>query len=126
MKELYLGYDSNVLMLDDALNRPGQEVEIEDILGEEVLMAGFNATFGDDVPIELDSANSPDGSLPSQIKGAAGRQSIELPKGWKAQIALHLVSSWAESATTPRGEVLDQAALLFTEMNKKFENQNPT
>ena len=48
MKELYVGYDSNVLMLDEVLNRTGQEVEIEDILGEEVLLAGFNAVFGNE------------------------------------------------------------------------------
>ena len=45
MRELYVGHDSNVLMLDDVLNRAGQEVEIEDILGEEVLLAGFNAVL---------------------------------------------------------------------------------
>ena len=126
MKELYVGYDSNVLMLDEVLNRTGQEVEIEDILGEEVLLAGFNAVFGNDVPLKLDPVDRSVGSLPSQIKAATSRQGIELTKGWKASIALYLVSSWAENGITLSGEILDQVALLFTEMNNRFDNQNPT
>ena len=126
MKELYVGHDSNVLMLDDVLNRAGQEVEIEDILGEEILLAGFNAALGNDVPLELDPADSSAGSLPSQIKAAASRQSMELPKGWKAYVALHLVSSWAENGTTLKDDILDKAALLFTEMNKRIDDQEPT
>ena len=34
IKELYVDHNSNIVMLDEVLNRPGQEVEIEDILGE--------------------------------------------------------------------------------------------
>ena len=126
MKELYVGHDSNVLMLDDVLNRAGQEVEIEDILGEEILLAGFDAAFGNDVPLELDLADRSAGSLPSQIKAAASRQSMELPKGWKASVALRLVSSWAENGTTLKGEILDKAALLFAQMTNRFDDQEPT
>ena len=126
MKELYVGHDSNVLMLDDVLNRAGQEVEIEDILGEEILLAGFDAAFGNDVPLELDPADRSAGSLPSQIKAAASRQSMELPKGWKASVALRLVSSWAENGTTLKGELLDKAALLFAQMTNRFDDQEPT
>jgi len=36
MKELYAGHDSSIVMLDEVLGRPGDEVEIEDILGEEL------------------------------------------------------------------------------------------
>ena len=88
MKELYVEHDSNVLMLDDVLNRAGQEVEIEDILGEEVLLAGFNAVFGSNPLLALGSADRSVGSLPSQIEAAADRRSIELPQWWKASVAL--------------------------------------
>ena len=126
MKQLYVGYKSDVLMLDDVLKRPGQEVEIEDILGEEIFLAGFNRAFGNDVPLVLDPADRSVGSLPSQIKAAASRQSIELPVWWKASIALQLVSSWAENATTLGDEVLDAAVLLFAEINKRFDGGEST
>ena len=126
MKELYVEHDSNVLMLDDVLNRAGQEVEIEDILGEEVLLAGFNAVFGSNPPLALGSADRSVGSLPSQIEAAADRRSIELPQWWKASVALHLVSSWAEKRTTLDDDVLDRAALLFAVMNERFGGQEST
>ena len=124
MKELYVGHDSNVLMLDEVLNRAGQEVEIEDILGEEVLLAGFNAVFRKGLSLELDPSDRSVGSLPSQIKAASNREGIELPMGWKALIALHLVSSWAENGTTLKDEILDKVALLFTEMSTRFDGQD--
>lgn len=123
MKELYVGHDSNVLMLDEVLKRVGQEVVIEDIVGEEVLLAGFNAVFDNAVPLALDPADRSVGSLPSQIKAAANRRSIELPQWWKASVALHLVSSWAEKQTTLDDDVLDRAALLFAVMNERFGGQ---
>ena len=126
MKELYVEHDSNVLMLDDVLNRAGQEVEIEDILGEEVLLAGFNAVFGSNPLLALGSADRSVGSLPSQIEAAADRRSIELPQWWKASVALHLVSSWAEKRTTLDDDVLDRAALLFAVMNERFGGQEST
>ncbi|MCY4259334.1 MAG: AAA family ATPase, partial [Rhodobacteraceae bacterium] len=46
MKELYAGHDSSILMLDDVLGRSGQEVEVEDILGEDIIMPGVEAVVG--------------------------------------------------------------------------------
>ena len=120
MKELYANHNSGILMLDDILNRSGQEVEIEDILGESLIIPGLEAVLGK--ALQLDQADRSAGSLPSQIKAAAKRQKIDLPEGWKASIALHLVSSWAEEGTMLADEVLDTAALLFTALNEKFEN----
>ena len=65
-------------------------------------------------------------STESRSKPPPVRRAIELPKGWKASIALHLVSSWAENGTTLTGEILDKATLLFTEMNNRFDDQDPT
>lgn len=36
--ELYAGHDSGIVMLDDTLNRPGEEVEIEDVPGEALIL----------------------------------------------------------------------------------------
>ena len=120
MKELYADHNSGILMLDDVLNQPGQEVEIEDILGESLIIPGLEAVLGK--ALQLDQADRSAGSLPSQIKAAAKRQALDLPEGWKASVALHLVASWAEKGTTLADEVLDNAALLFSELKARFKN----
>ena len=119
MKELYADHNSRILMLDDVLNRSGQEVEIEDILGESLIIPGLEAVLGK--ALQLDQADRSAGSLPSQIKAAAKRQYTDLPEGWKASVALHLVASWAEKGTTLADAVLDTAALLFSALNERFE-----
>ena len=121
MKELYADHNSGILMLDDVLNQPGKEVEIEDILGEALVIPGLKAVLGK--ALQLDQADRLAGSLPSQIKAAAKRQDIDLPEGWKASVALHLVASWAEGGTTLEDEVLDTAALLFSTLNERFEKE---
>ena len=120
MKELYVDHNSGVLMLDDVLNRPGEEVEIEDILGECLVLKGLEAVLENE--LKLNEADRSAGSLPSQIKAAAKRQKLNLPEGWKALVASHLVSSWAEKRTTLSDEVLDIAAVLFSALNERFEN----
>ena len=121
MKELYADHNSGIVMLDDVLNRPRQEVEIEDILGEALIIPGLEAVLGK--ALQLDQGDRSAGSLPSQIKAAAKRQDIDLPEGWKASVALHLVASWAEKGTTLADEVLDNAALLFSALNSGFEER---
>ena len=122
IKELYVDHISNIVMLDDVLNRPGQEVEIEDILGEAIFVSGVEKVLNQS--FRLEDRDRSAGSLPSQIKAAARRQSIELPKGWKASVALHLVSSWAEGGATLADKVLDNATRLFSALNERFENAN--
>ena len=122
IKELYVDHRSNIVMLDDVLNRPGQEVEIEDILGEALIVSGVERVLQQS--FHLEDRDRAAGGLPSQIKGAAKRQEIELPLGWKASVALHLISTWAEGGTTLADEVLDTAARLFSVLNERFENFN--
>ncbi len=124
MKELYVNHNSGILMLDDVLNRPGEEVEIEDILGECLVLKGLEAVL--DKGLKLNQSDRSAGSLPSQIKAAAKHQKLNLPEGWKALVASHLVSSWAEKGTTLSDEVLDTAALLFSALNEWFENADAT
>ena len=120
IKELYVDHESIIVMLDDVLSRPGQEVEIEDILGEELIIRGLEKVL--DNTLQLEQKDRSAGSLPSQIKAAAKRHTLDLPVGWKASVALHLVSSWAEKGTTLTDKVLDTAALLFSTMNARFDN----
>ena len=122
IKELYVNHRSNIVMLDDVLNRPGQKVEIEDILGEALIVSGVERVLKQS--FHLQDRERSVGGLPSQIKAAAKRQEIELPVGWKASVALDLVSTWAEEGTTLADEVLDTAAMLFSVLNERFESVN--
>lgn len=115
MKNLYTGLDSKVLMLDEVLNHSGQEVDVEDILSEAVLLEGLKSVIGKS--FQLNNKDRSVGSLPSQIEAAAKRKELTLPKGWKASVALHLVSSWAKSGTTLADDILDRAELLFSKLN---------
>ena len=122
IKELYVDHNSSIVMLDEVLNRPGQEVEIEDILGEVLIVSGVEKVLNQS--FHLEDRDRSAGSLPSQIKAAAKRQGIELPEGWKASVALQLVASWAEGGTMLADEVLDNGAKLFFALNERFESTN--
>ncbi len=121
IKKLYVDHNSSIVMLDDVLNRPGQEVEIEDILGEALIIPGLQAVLGK--ALQLDQGDRSVGSLPDQIKAAAKRQAISLPTGWKVLVSLNLVSSWAKKGTTLADEILDNAEFLFSALNESFEKE---
>jgi predicted ATP-dependent endonuclease of OLD family len=118
IKELYAEHLAAILMLDDALGRAPAEIEIEDILGEAIVLPAVNEVIGK--KLSLSESDRQVGSLPSQIKAAAKRRSIELPDGWKASAAIQLVSTWAEEKTTLPVDVLDRAATLFERVQKSF------
>jgi predicted TPR repeat methyltransferase len=105
-------------MLDDVLGRAGQEVEVEDILGEDIIMPAVKAVVGK--AIKLTEADRKAGSLPSAIKAAAKRQGVDLPDGWKASVAIHLVSEWAETRTQLPDAILTQAETLFKSIAERF------
>ena len=109
----------NVLMLDSALNRPGPEAEIEDILGAEVILAALEAVLG--APFTLPRRNETAGSLPSRIETEARRQALDLPDDWRASVALRLVSSWAGTGAVLADDVLDTAASLFSKILIRLE-----
>ncbi len=119
MKELYSGHETAILMLDNALKLDGEEVEIEDILGEDTLMPVVTSLVGKS--LKLNNTDRKAGSLPSQIKAAAKRRSVELPEGWKASAALHLVSTWAKERTVLSDPVLDAAAVVFKAISERTE-----
>jgi len=120
IKELYAENRTAILMLDDALGQTGAHVEIEDILGENILLPAVNSVLGKE--LKLSDADRKDGSLPAQVKAAAKRQAIELPEGWKASVAIHLVSAWAESKTILPPDVLDRAAAVLSAIRQKFDS----
>lgn len=120
IKELYAGHDTGILMLDEVLSQTGQEIEIEDILGEKLFLAGLKTVLGK--TLQLNQTDRSAGSLPSQVKAAANRRNFTLPMGWKASVALHLVASWAKNGTTFDDEIIDKAAALFSAIIEAFHN----
>jgi predicted ATP-dependent endonuclease of OLD family len=118
LKELYSAHESAILMLDEAIGRTGDHVEIEDILGEEIIVKAVNSVMGKKVKIT--DADRAKGSIPAQIKSAASRQNIELHDGWKASVAIQIVSELAESKQTLPPAVLDAASALFTAIRDRF------
>lgn len=121
MKELYCGYESAVLMLDEVLGRTEEDVEIEDVLNEEIILGAIKAVLTR--ALRLSDTDRKAGSLPRQIKAAAKRKSIELPEGWKPAVAIHLVSDWAENRTTLPDDVLDNVELVFKAIRESFPEQ---
>ena len=121
-KELYAEHLEAVLMLDDALEHPGDEVEIEDLLEEAIWFPAVKAVIGG--RLRLTAADRKAGSLPNQVKAAAERQDIDLPDGWKASTALALVSQWAESGTILPDAILDRTATLFTAIGARFSQMD--
>ncbi len=118
LKKLYSEHGSAILMLDEGIGRNGDEVEIEDILGEDIVMEAIKSFIGKS--LKINDSDRKSGSLPSQIKAAAKRLSIELPKGWKASVAIQLVSKWTEAKTTLPENVLDRASALFGAIEERF------
>lgn len=118
LKELYLGQASHIIMLDDAMEQPGITVEIEDILGEDIILPILNPLLSK--PLLLTAVEGKAGSLPDRIKVSAKEQSIDLPDGWKATVALQLVSSWAQQGVVLPDAVLEKAGKLFLAIQQRF------
>ena len=124
LKELYAGHGSGILMLDSVLGRQGQDIEIEDIVGEAHVLEALKTVLSDGLMI--DETDRSAGSLLSRTKVAAERRSLSLPGGWKASVARHMVTSWAEDRTTLAENILEEAASLFVTIKGRFEAADET
>jgi len=117
MKELYAGYENAVLMLGDVLGE--EECETEDIIGEATIIPVLKDVVEKRVTLNRDDRGK--GSLVDQIKSAADRHDVELPTGWKAEIARRVVVAW--STVDPEdmpSDVLDRAEALFKKLMTRF------
>ena len=122
MKELYADYERAVLMLGDVLGK--EKCETEDIIGEATILPVLKEVVGK-VSLNQDDRSSK-GSLVDQIKSAAMRHGVELPDGWKPEVARRIVVAW--STTEPKDmpeEILDRAEALFRELTSRFEDIKP-
>ena len=118
LKELYAGHDRAVLMLDDAIGRAGDEVEIEDLLEPDIFLAAVEQVTGHSLQIDFDETAE---SLPTKVEAAAEEAGVELPHLWKGAVAQHLVTSWAERSIAVPDAILDRASLAFEAMNTRLE-----
>ena len=119
LRELYAGHDSRIILLDEAVGRTGEELEIEDIIGEEIVSEGVSRILG--TPFELGDQDQTGGGVVNRIQAAAKMKGIDLGNGWKARAALELVGTWAENKTTLPDELLDIAEQLFLAINRSFQ-----
>ena len=119
MKELYAGYERAVLMLDEVLG--GDNLSVEDLVGEKAVLSGLKKVLGKKLSLNADDRQS-DG-LVEHVKAAAERQGVELPEGWKPEVARYLAIEWSttKAADMPT-EVLDRAAKLFSELTVRFSD----
>lgn len=118
LKELYAGKERAVLMLSDVLGVT--DCEIEDILGEAVLLPHISALLGTSVALNKDDRAV--GSIVDQIAAAATRLGVTLPDGWKPELARRVAIDW--STTKPESiptDVLDRATELFEAITERFE-----
>ena len=121
LKELYTGHDSSIIMLDEAIGRSGDEIEVEDIVGEELVIQGLSKILGTSFDLS-DQAFTVNGVV-NRIETTAKENGIDLGDGWKARVALELVGTWAENKTTLPDGLLDSAESLFGAINRSFREQ---
>lgn len=122
MKKLYAGHEKAVLMLSDVLGQ--DECETEDIIGEATILPVLKDVVEKKISLNQDDREK--SSLVDQIKSAAERHGVELPDGWKPEVARQIVVAW--STTDPEGmptDILDRAEALFTELTGRFDVTGP-
>ncbi len=118
LREVYRGHEAGVLMLDEVPEMPSTVTTIEDVVGAADIVEALRGITGKS--LALDGENRVEGTLPSQIKSAAKRQAVDLPDGWKASVALGLVSAWAQGTREVPKHTLDAAGRLFKEIRSRF------
>ena len=117
LQNLYSGHDNQIVMLDDVLKLP--ECEIEDMIGEATILPVLAEVVGKSIALE--AADRTKSSLVKQIEAAALRLGIDLPDGWKPETARRIAVAWSmgDPLRVPV-EILDRAAALFDEFNKRL------
>ena len=118
MKELYAGHEKGVLLLSDVLGI--EECEIEDILGDDVILPFLSRVVGS--MLTIGNSDRMSGSLPVQIESAAARAGVNLPLGWRGEVARRVAEGWSTRSPleVPR-EVLERAERLFKAVCQRFE-----
>lgn len=115
MKELYVGHEKAILLLDEVFGQANYE--IEDMIGPALLLPMVSAVVGH--TIVLIKADESAASLPDQIEAAAQRLGVDLPQGWKPQVARQFAIEWSKNDEVPP-DLLARAELLFAEIANRL------
>ncbi|MDE0093482.1 MAG: AAA family ATPase [Gammaproteobacteria bacterium] len=116
-KELYSCYQDSVILLDDVLGQ--QYREIEDVIGLDIILQKLNEYISAELTIE--SQDNPEESVVPRIKRAAKEKNIDLPEGWKNEIARRIATEWSTSNPKEQSqEILKLAELLFENISSSF------
>jgi hypothetical protein len=71
--------------------------------------------------LKLEVTNAGKRSVVDRIEDAAASAGVQLPEGWKPEVARRLASKWAISdAGKADTEMLDRAQKLFKVLNERF------
>ncbi|MDH3287830.1 MAG: ATP-binding protein [Betaproteobacteria bacterium] len=117
LRELYSGHASMIVSLDNVLGR--MECEIEDVLGESALLTQLNSMLSG--RLEITVQDRAGGSVVDHITAAAKRLSIDLPQGWKGELARRVAADLARSQPMDvEPDVVDRAAKLFDAIRQRF------
>jgi hypothetical protein len=113
LKNLYQGHDDFVILLGDVVGI--SKGEIEDLIGESVLLPAVSKFIGSALTLGAPAAGVT--NLVDRIVAAAKKAGIDLPDGWKATVALEVVSDWVEGRSTVPDDLLARAATGFERVN---------
>ncbi len=118
MKELYVGHLDQVIMLGDVLGIAA-DCEVEDLLGDTIVLAVVSTLLDRSIILHKEDRAKP--TVVDRIKSATTRLGLELPDGWKAEVARRVVTQWATSKPdTIAADVLDRAQTLFKTIQERF------
>ena len=118
MRELYAGYEKAVLMLSDVVGR--EECEIEDLVGERTILPVIGQMVGRELALGEDASGEQ--GLIARMRVAAEQHNVELPDGWKQEVARRVVVAWTTAASKDiPADVIERAELLFRQLTHRFE-----
>lgn len=118
----------DILLLGDILEIENQDIEMEDLIGKEIISISLRDALNVNIDIKDDdfenSSSLRKRSLPRAIKIAAERGDIRLPEGWKASIASHVASSLAKGDMTLDDVARERAHRLLSALRRRFEEHS--
>ena len=103
-----------VVLLDEAVGRPGSGVRFEDVLGDALVLEALGSVLGKPLPVpEIDDSGA---GLVQRIEAEAKRHDIRLPVDWCARVAQRLASTRSEREPLLDEDTLGAAASLFSSL----------